>query len=96
MAAPDNSEAAYVFSTFLLRQLESPDLTLIRAAAVPLLPEEHNVDKPVRPVSYPFQVPPPRVGGKCLVGPSVLAEGAGDKDITDLIKCDPELMPVMP
>lgn len=58
-----NLDSSWLVS-FLLRQLESPDLTLIRAAAVILLPEEKSVDKPVWPVPHSVEVPAPVMGGK--------------------------------
>lgn len=60
------------------------------------LPEEQSVDKTVRPVSYSVEVPAPGMGAQSLVRPCLLAEGAGNKHIANLVKGDPELMPVMP
>lgn len=60
------------------------------------LPEEQRVDKTVRPVSYSVEVPAPGMGAQSLVRPSFLAEGAGDKHISELIDSDSQLMTIMP
>ena len=60
------------------------------------LPEEQSVDKAVWPVSHSVEVPAPRMGAQSLVRPSFLAEGAGDKHISELIERDSQLMNVMP
>lgn len=94
--APWDIPAQGAFLSLLLRELKSSDFALICAAAVILLPKEKSVDKAVWPVSHSVEVPAPRMGAQSLVRPSFLAEGAGDKHISELVERDSQLMDVMP
>lgn len=60
------------------------------------LPEEQSVDKAVWPVSHSVEVPAPRMGAQSLISPGFLAEGAGDKHISELVERDSQLMTIMP
>ena len=82
--------------TFAFGELKAAQLAVIRLAAMVTLPEEQSVDQSIRPLPDAVQMPAPCMSGQCLIGPGLLTEEAGHKDVEDLVNGYPELMKIMP
>lgn len=82
--------------TFAFRELEPVQFAVIRLAAMVLLPENQTVNHSARPLSGTVHMPAPRMGGQGFIGPRLLTEEAGHKDVEDLVNGYPELMKIMP